>query len=128
MSVVCSDARFGIDSELSDGEERRRRGGALGVQSYARQKLLYRKGLGHVIVCADIQPRHLVDDLIARRQYDNGRLPLLPEPPQDLYPVERRQHHVQHYQVEIPVERDGERFPAVGDDRAVVVLVLELEL
>ena len=50
------------------------------------------------------------------------------EPPQDLYPVERRQHHVQHYQVEIPVERDGERFPAVGDDRAVVVLVLELEL
>ena len=75
---------------VADGEERRGRGGALGVQSYARQKLLYRKRLGHVIVRADIQPRHLVDDLIARRQYDNGRLPLLPEPSQDLYPVERR--------------------------------------
>ena len=68
----------------------------------ARQELDHLERLGHVVVCAELQPDDLVDDLTARRQHDHRRLDALLRGARATTskPTEPRQHHVEQDEVE----------------------------
>ena len=65
----------------------------------ARQQLARFKGLGHVVVRAQLQPHHAVCAFTQRAQKDNGDAPLLPHLTADHKAVLPGQHDIQHYKI-----------------------------
>jgi hypothetical protein len=80
---------------------------------HAAPELADRERLGDVVVSAELEPEHLVELVVAGGEHhDRNRAPrsqLLA----DLKPVDLRDHHVQHDQVDILGVETGERLVAV---------------
>ena len=63
-------------------------------------ELADRERLRDVVVRAELEPEHLVELVVARREHDDRHRALGPEPLADLEPVELRQHDVEHDEVD----------------------------
>jgi hypothetical protein len=82
--------------------------------------------LRQVVVRAELEPDHLVDLVVARRQHQHRCLRAgCPEPAQDLEPVHARQPDVEHDEVRRLVGREVEPFLAALRDRHLVALLLQ---
>ena len=86
-------------------------------------ELPHREGLGDVVVRAQLETEDLVQLLGLRREHDDRDRALRPEPSADVVPVDLRQHHVEHDQVELTLAEAVERLLArAGGDHVVPVL------
>src|SRR5215469_10278054 len=127
--------------ELLESRRFRRRAGTTAEQSFdARQQLQHFEGLGEVIISADLQSQHLVHQLAARRQHDDGHSQGgFADVTADVKAVLAGQHHVENDEVIRSAERSLKTFStvrgairhialapqAVGEGHAQVFFVLD---
>ena len=89
----------------------------------AAAELAHGERLGDVVVGAELEPEHLVDLLRLGGEHDDRHRRARAQPAADLEPVEHRQHHVEHDQVEGLLGEAVQRLAAVvGADHLVAVL------
>ena len=90
----------------------------------AASELADREGLRDVVVGAELEPEHLVDLVVARRQHDDRDGGAGSEPAAHLEAVEAGQHHVEHHQVDGLLREPAQRLLAVArlDDRIALPL------
>ena len=67
---------------------------------HSAPELADRERLRDVVVRAELEPDHLVELVVSRRQHHDRHGAARPEPLADLEPVEPRQHHVKHDKVD----------------------------
>src|SRR3954447_18265587 len=95
------------------------------MRSDPRHQLPHRERLGHIIVCAELQTRHLVGLRVLRRHDDDRDHRLLPDDAHDIEPWELRQHQIQDHEVGVGVVEPFDRTPPVLRDGDRVPLSLE---
>ena len=127
----------GVDGQIS--HDRHGRGGCGGrcggvhagtadVGLHPRDQLPHGEGLGDVIVCADLQPQHLVRFLLAGGQDDHGDVvSLFPEGAAHVKADHLRQHHIQQDDVGILRPGFGQTVCAVVGLHGAVAFPLEVE-
>ena len=91
------------------------------------KQLAQRKGLGDVVVGAQLQPDHLVDLTFLCRQHDDRDIALLAEDATNLEAVQLGEHEVQQDQVRARAAGLGHAVGAVLGDGHRVSLFLEVE-
>ena len=62
---------------------------------HARHQLLWFKGLYDIIICAQLQPKHLIKGFALRRQHDNRHTACLSHLCADLIAVHSGEHQIQ---------------------------------
>ena len=100
------------------------RGRAAQERAHAAAELPDRERLRDVVVGAELEPEHLVELVVAGGEHDDRHGALRAQPLADLEPVELREHHVEHDQVDRLVAELPQRLLAVArlDDAEAVAL------
>ena len=80
----------------------------------AAAELADRERLGDVVVRAELEPEHLVELVVPRRQHDDRDGALRAQPPAHLEPVDAGKHDVEHDEVDRLLAEPPERLVAVA--------------
>ena len=94
---------------------------------HARAELAHRERLGDVVVGAELEPEDLVDLLGLGGEHDDRDRRARAQAPADLEPVDLRQHHVEHDEVERLLGEARERLAAVGRLHDLVAVLAQRE-
>ena len=96
---------------------------------HAREQLLQRERLHHVVVGARVESVHAVGDRVARRQHQHrGSVVALAQHPADLEAVELRHQHVEHDRVRVLPRCRRQRLLAVAGQRNLIALQINRAL
>ena len=89
-----------FDHLIAAADEMRRRGTSEQRPDPA-SKLPDRERFRDVVVRAELQPEHLVELVVSRRQHDDRHCALVAQTPADLEAVDAGQHDVEHHEIDL---------------------------
>ena len=94
----------------------------------AGQQLLALKGLGHVVVRAQLQAQHLIKGFLLGGQHDDGNLRYLPHGAAYLPAVHARQHDIQNHQAGGILLEGGQRLIPAAINGRIVAILFQIQL